>query len=49
MNNYKITFQRSNNSIGYDTFTDNSRQEAIQSFKACYRHDKYEILSIKIV
>ena len=47
MNDYEITFKR-NGTIGYDIFTAKSKQEAIQSFKACYRHDTYIIISVDI-
>ena len=49
MNNYKITFQRSNGTIGNDTFTEATKQEAISAFRACYRHDTYTIISIEII
>lgn len=49
MKNYKVTFERSNKSIGSDVFTANSRQEAGHDFKECYRHDVYKILSIEEV
>ncbi|WP_297419702.1 hypothetical protein [Clostridium sp.] len=49
MNNYKITFERSNGTIGSDTFTDKNEQEARSSFRACYRNDVYKIISVEIV
>lgn len=48
MNNYQITFERSNGTIGSDTFTENTKQEAVKAFKECYRHDTYTIISIDI-
>jgi hypothetical protein len=48
MYNFKITFERSNGTKGSDIFTENTKQEAIQAFKACYRHDTYKILSVEI-
>lgn len=47
MKNYKITFKRDNGTIGNDTFTANNKHEAIKDFKDCYRHGKYEIISVE--
>lgn len=48
MNNYIITFKRSNGTIGNDTFTALTEGEARHNFKECYRHDVYTILSVVI-
>ena len=47
MKNYKVTFERSNKTTGSDVFTANSKGEAGHSFRECYRHDVYKILSIE--
>lgn len=44
---YDIKFRRSNGTIGIDNFTEINKTEAIRSFRACYRNDAYEILSIE--
>lgn len=49
MKNYKVTFERSNKTIGTGTFTTNSKEEARHDFRECYRHDVYKILSIEEV
>ena len=49
MNDYKVTFRRSNGTIGSDIFTVTTRQEAGEAFRACYRHDTYTIISVEIV
>lgn len=46
MNDYKVTFQRSNGTIGYDIFTEKNEQEVKSSFRNCYRNDIYKIISI---
>ncbi len=48
MNNYKITFERSNGTKGNDIFTELTRHDATESFHAVYRHDIYKIISIEI-
>jgi len=48
MNDYRVTFKRSNGTTGVAIFTVASRGEAGDAFRACYRHDVYEILSINI-
>ncbi|WP_180272662.1 hypothetical protein [Konateibacter massiliensis] len=49
LKNYKITFERSNKSIGYDFFKATSEAEARYNFKECYRHDVYKIISVEQV
>lgn len=45
MKNFKVTFQRSNKTIGSDTFAANTESEARHDFHEVYRHDVYKILS----
>lgn len=47
MKTYKVIFERDNKSIGVDTFSANTPQEAKHDFKECYRHDIYKILSVE--
>ena len=47
MNDYKVTFKRSNGTIGTAIFTVATRGEAGDAFRTCYRHDIYTILSIE--
>jgi hypothetical protein len=47
MNNYKITFERSNGTVGHDTFTESSEFEARKSFRECYRHGTGKILDVE--
>ncbi len=48
MNDYKITFERSNGTIGNDTFTAKTEQEARRDFNICYRHGTGTIISVEI-
>lgn len=47
MKNYKVTFERSNKTIGTDVFAASTTEEARHDFKECYRHDLYKILSVE--
>lgn len=49
MKKWKVTFRRSNSSVGSDIFTAESKWQAIKAFNACYRHDVYEIVSVELV
>ncbi len=48
MDDYKVTFKRSNGTIGSDIFTAKTKQEALSSFNACYRHDTYIVISVEL-
>lgn len=45
--NYIVLFmnERTGN-VGFDTFTDPTPREASRSFRECYRHEDYKILSV---
>ena len=49
MSNWKITFKRSNGTLGNDIFTEKTEQEAKMAFRNCYRNDTYKIISVEIV
>jgi hypothetical protein len=49
LKDFKVTFKRSNQTIGSDIFTANTPSEVRHDFKEVYRHDIYEILSIEEV
>ena len=43
---YVVTFLNLDaNKVGCDCFTENSEEEARHSFRECYRHSRYKILS----
>lgn len=49
MNTYKITVTRENGTQFSDNFTDRTEAAARKSFKECYRHDNYTIVSVELV
>ena len=49
VNDYKVTFKRSNGTIGTAIFTVATRGEAGDAFRDCYRHDVYAIISIELM
>jgi hypothetical protein len=44
LKSFFIVFVRSNGTRGNDYFDARTKEEAIQSFHACYRHDNYKIV-----
>lgn len=47
LRDFKVVFERSNGTQGNDNFTALNSKEAIDAFKACYRHDTYKIISVE--
>lgn len=47
MKNFAVTYLNiDTGKVGVATFTDPDSKEALRSFKACYRHASYQILSV---